>query len=157
MYRFPLYSVVDGGLGLLRWRLEGFRDWQFWHCGEGAACVLISCSLIILIQRSGLNPVSEESRGVLYSPTFTAREMLTWTPKLSLESLTRFSGQTGQRGGRDNNVSDTSHISPTTRLFFQTRSKSRKRVRWSVQSVWNMDVLWSRGPLHPTLFAVSLT
>jgi len=89
-------------------------------------------------------------QGKCYTYKLTAREMLTWTAKLSLESLTRFSGQTGQEGrSRRQRFLTLLTSPPTSHLFFQTRSKSRKRWTWSVRSVWNMDEIWSRGPLHP--------
>jgi hypothetical protein len=68
---------------------------------------------------------------------------------VSLESLTRFSGQTGQKGGRDYNVSNTSHISPTTARHIAKRGRKAEKGTWSVQSVWSMNEFWSRGPLHP--------
>ena len=82
--------------------------------------------------------------------------MLTWTPKVSLEVNDKFSGQTGQRGGRGYNVSDTSHVSPTTARPIasqsQTRSKSRKGVMVRAQCV-EYILKFGRGVLY-TLLAV---
>jgi hypothetical protein len=99
-----------------------------------------------MIQRSGLNSMSDESRQVLYSPIFTAREMLTWTPKLSLESLTRVSGQTGQRGGRGCNVSDISDISPTTARHISKRGRKAEKGSMVRAECVESTEIWLRGP-----------
>ena len=71
---------------------------------------------------------------------------------MGLEVNDKFSGQTGQRGGRGYDVSNTSHVSPTiakhVASYTQTRSKSRKGSMVRTECVEYAEI-WSWVPLHP--------
>jgi hypothetical protein len=99
----------------------GVWDWQFWHCGEGAACVLISCSLLILSIQCQM------TQGKCYTDFHCSRNAYLNTDIESRVSDKVFRANR-QKGGRDCNVSDTSHISLTkVRVSFFKRGRKAEK------------------------------